>query len=454
MYVKHQAFLPADISASWRVASGDGGWADDQGIQLVKLCDAVCSFAKTGKSYVPHLVFECQTCNLRDRKGCCLVCSVKCHRNHAVSYLRFSQRFFCDCGCEGCAATKPGVLATSTPQAWPWFTDVCRVLRVIDALQSRSPFPVEFRTMITAKLALKQGPDVTSAGYTENPFDALLFGNESFSATMDDQLMAWMASANAEWMHQFAVQNSPVAFVWRTDWVDSSTPLTLFHFPHAHTALSKLNPTSVAIASPNYISCLDADGSLWASVDNSIAVLVKLIDSATEKIIKIACCGQHRLAVSELGHIYQWVNDDWAGKQQLSVANVCFKDVACGLNHFAAIDSTSRLYTWGQGEHGKLGHGNEADLPSPTLVTAFADHPVLSVSCGLAHTIALSDDGAFVWCFGNGSDGQLGSRTAGSNVPKRVEHLDGMAIARVYAGDRFCAALASGGEVFTWVSDV
>ena len=44
------------------------------------------------------------------------------------------------------------------------------------------------------------------------------------------------------------------------------------------------------------------------------------------------------------------------------------KDIACGSSHSAAITSNGELYTWGQGAHGRLGHGDKADQPKPKQV--------------------------------------------------------------------------------------
>ena len=34
------------------------------------------------------------------------------------------------------------------------------------------------------------------------------------------------------------------------------------------------------------------------------------------------------------------------------------RDVACGSSHAAALSSSGELYTWGLGEYGRLGHGD------------------------------------------------------------------------------------------------
>lgn len=42
--------------------------------------------------------------------------------------------------------------------------------------------------------------------------------------------------------------------------------------------------------------------------------------------------------------------------------------VACGWDHSLAVTANGRVYTWGSGANGKLGHGDEESFDIPTLV--------------------------------------------------------------------------------------
>lgn len=44
------------------------------------------------------------------------------------------------------------------------------------------------------------------------------------------------------------------------------------------------------------------------------------------------------------------------------------RDIACGSSHSAAITSSGELYTWGLGEYGRLGHGDSVTQLKPKLV--------------------------------------------------------------------------------------
>ena len=54
------------------------------------------------------------------------------------------------------------------------------------------------------------------------------------------------------------------------------------------------------------------------------------------------------------------------------------RDIACGSSHSAAITSSGELYSWGLGEYGRLGHGDNTTQLRPKLVCLhFLAHPSL-----------------------------------------------------------------------------
>jgi alpha-tubulin suppressor-like RCC1 family protein len=64
--------------------------------------------------------------------------------------------------------------------------------------------------------------------------------------------------------------------------------------------------------------------------------------------------------------------------------------VSCGESHAALISSQGKVYTWGSGENGALGHGNKQSQNAPKLVNALQDYITTSVSCGPYHTAFIS----------------------------------------------------------------
>ena len=80
-------------------------------------------------------------------------------------------------------------------------------------------------------------------------------------------------------------------------------------------------------------------------------------------------------------------------------------------NFSAAVTSDGELYTWGRGNYGRLGHGSSEDALLPTLVDGLRGHIVLSVSCGSgdAQTLALTSTGD-IFSWGDGDYGKLGKK--------------------------------------------
>jgi alpha-tubulin suppressor-like RCC1 family protein len=49
-----------------------------------------------------------------------------------------------------------------------------------------------------------------------------------------------------------------------------------------------------------------------------------------------------------------------------------------------------RVYSWGWGVHGQLGHGNPEDCLIPKKIEALSDKHVTSLSGGYCHSLALT----------------------------------------------------------------
>lgn len=104
------------------------------------------------------------------------------------------------------------------------------------------------------------------------------------------------------------------------------------------------------------------------------------------------------------------------------------------------------MYTWGEGDHGRLGHGDSNERHIPTQVLDLSD--VGSVACGSSHTLVVSKDGKMVWSFGSGENGKLGhGEIAKVYKPKVIEALQGLIIQKVCAGTSFSMALTTMGHV-------
>ena len=116
----------------------------------------------------------------------------------------------------------------------------------------------------------------------------------------------------------------------------------------------------------------------------------------------------------------------------------------------AYVTRSGEVFNWGNGDYGRLGHGDETNQYTPKRAEALVGVKVTMVSCRGHHTAVCTEDG-HVYTFGQGKYGQLGhggkeNRTS----PALVQALQGKRITQVQCGRFHTMAWTSSGYVFTW----
>jgi alpha-tubulin suppressor-like RCC1 family protein len=185
-----------------------------------------------------------------------------------------------------------------------------------------------------------------------------------------------------------------------------------------------------------------------------------------ERVVMVATGGAHTVALSEAGHVFTWGYGRYGrlghGDEETQRAprqvepgrfggeKVVF--VAAGVNHTAAVTAGGRLYTWGRGDNGELGHGDTRNRLVPTVVGAGAfgapeGGRVVIAACGYVHTLVVTQDGA-LWACGSGYAGQLGLSDLASR--HAFERLGGTTVVAAAAGYEHSAAVTEDGALWTW----
>ena len=80
--------------------------------------------------------------------------------------------------------------------------------------------------------------------------------------------------------------------------------------------------------------------------------------------------------------------------------------VSCGFKHAICKTSLGKVYTWGWGEKGQLGHGSYENEYSPRLVIGLYPQQktkTLMVQAGYKHSMALQDNRRIFWWGTNAS---------------------------------------------------
>ncbi|KAF7649771.1 hypothetical protein LDENG_00136680, partial [Lucifuga dentata] len=116
--------------------------------------------------------------------------------------------------------------------------------------------------------------------------------------------------------------------------------------------------------------------------------------------------------------------------QIMPVPNVVVRDVACGGNHTLVLDSQKRVFSWGFGGYGRLGHTEQRDEMVPRLVKLF-DFPGRGGSqiyAGFQCSFAVSEmGGLFFW-------GVTNTSRESTMYPKAVQDLCGWKIRSLACG--------------------
>ncbi|RWR74654.1 FYVE zinc finger [Cinnamomum micranthum f. kanehirae] len=135
---------------------------------------------------------------------------------------------------------------------------------------------------------------------------------------------------------------------------------------------------------------------------------------------------------------------------------------ACGVWHTAAVVevmvgtsrsnncSSGKLFTWGDGDKGQLGHGDKEGKLVPTCVASLVKPNFCQVACGHTLTVALATSG-HVYTMGSSVHGQLGNPQAEGKLPIRIEgKLLKNFVEEISCGAYHTAVLTSRTEVYTW----
>lgn len=135
------------------------------------------------------------------------------------------------------------------------------------------------------------------------------------------------------------------------------------------------------------------------------------------------------------------------------------KELYMGPRHSAVVTENGDMYTFGTGNWGVLGHGNENSVPhtQPKLVEYFSKNniKIKKVCMGDFHTIALAEDGSvYTWGFG-GKKGLLnmffseaGALGHGDKqdtfFPRKIKFFEshGIKVKDITSGIRHCVALS------------
>lgn len=160
---------------------------------------------------------------------------------------------------------------------------------------------------------------------------------------------------------------------------------------------------------------------------------------------QVASCGKN--VHGQLGHGGR--DEETAPRVVEGLRGVRVVAVAARGAHTLALDDRGRVYSWGRGDEGQLGHGAFEAVPHPRRIARLPTS-VVAVGAGRTHSLALDADGA-VYSWGCGDDGALGHGDRRRQLaPRAVEFFRTRPAAAVSCGSRHNAVVTADGALVTW----
>lgn len=203
-------------------------------------------------------------------------------------------------------------------------------------------------------------------------------------------------------------------------------------------------------------------------------IQIDLLDS--EFIVDISAGYFHAMAVNSNGVVFTWGRSDVGA---LGVGPIPFASqlptplnythcllrgkrivkVSAGVSHSMALDDQGIMYSWGDNTWGQLGtserlvmNGTKYIQWSPVTVDYSGDlngKHITHMSTGIAHTMALSDDG-YLYLFGSNELSQIGVIGIPFSSSPMLLNNNSLTVAAIAAGGYYSVFLSSNGSVHSF----
>lgn len=173
-------------------------------------------------------------------------------------------------------------------------------------------------------------------------------------------------------------------------------------------------------------------GQLGVSLDVPFSDVPVVVQGLPDACVHIAAGHHHSAAISVSGDVYVWGSNSQGqlGLGKNSPLSACkaqridslkgypISALALGAEHSLALSAEGELFTWGAGQSGQLGHGDEElsvisrlfwnrSVFSPKLVKTLGEKKLVRIAAGLMHSACIDEHG-ILHTFGQGRFSQLG----------------------------------------------
>lgn len=268
-----------------------------------------------------------------------------------------------------------------------WFRRYCLASRVAKALVNRTPLPKAFCSEVT-----KRVNEMTANGEGGSKDHA---NHGIFKQEHDEQLLQWLNRRPEDWTLSW--DGSGVIYGWGHNHRGQLGGLegARVKLPTPCESLSTLRPVQL-VGGEQTLFAVTADGKVYATGRFYFLDGMQKKESSFYFYSQIFGPGygaSGRLGIGSLDSVM-------VPTLLESIQHVFIKKVAVnsGGKHCLALSSEGQVYSWGEGDDGKLGHGNKVSFDQPLLVEALLGIEIVDIACGGHHSAAISSTGAlYTW---------------------------------------------------------
>lgn len=223
----------------------------------------------------------------------------------------------------------------------------------------------------------------------------------------------------------------------------------------------------------------------------NVIALDRKVAKRGRRITKVLVGSTHTVALADTGELHTW---GWSDCGQLGhgshnkemkprpletlmlqpqlldqvaidrsiTGKMSIKQVAVGEDHTLALADTGKVFSWGSGKKGQLGHGNFKNSSYPRCIQ-FLKWRTVSIVCGASHSVSIGHNGSlYTWglkiACGGVSPPQDSTNEAGDisipanmkDVVKANEKGGCTKIKKVCCGAKFSLGLTYDGNIYSW----
>ena len=136
-----------------------------------------------------------------------------------------------------------------------------------------------------------------------------------------------------------------------------------------------------------------------------------------EKVVQLFAGTWRMCAVTQEGGLYMWGYSKAVGRadhlvapDKVLISGVKIVKVSCGNNFTLGLSSEGKVYSWGSGKHGVLGHGDDHQRHTQEMIESLKGVKIVDINAGFWHCGVVSETGD-LYMFGKNEFGALGLKT-------------------------------------------